>query len=72
MANQQYKVKTNERWDNIAFKAYGDPSMIEGIVQANPDVMITAVIPAGTVLEIPILDAETVDTTSQTLPPWMQ
>lgn len=72
MANSQYTVKSAERWDNIANKAYGNPGLIEPIIDANPNVLITPIVPAGTVLEIPILEEEIVETPSESLPPWMQ
>lgn len=74
MKTYQYPLKTDERWDNIANLAYGRPGLIEPIVRANPDVFIVPVIPAGTILEIPILEEEEVETqtSSESLPPWMQ
>ncbi len=72
MPNYQYVVTTPDRWDNIANKAYGDPGLIQGIVEANPDVDITAVIPAGTILNIPIITIEAQDTDTADLPPWLQ
>lgn len=72
MAIQQYIVKSDERWDNIAFKAYGTTANIEIIIKANPNVDITPVVPAGTILNIPIIDEETLSTSTDILPPWMQ
>jgi hypothetical protein len=72
MANQQYIVKTDERWDNIAFKAYGDAGKIEPIVRANPNVLITPTVPAGTILDIPILSEEEAKSLNEILPPWMR
>jgi hypothetical protein len=72
MAIIQYIVNSPERWDNIAAKAYGNPGMIEPIVKANPNVLIIAVIPAGTVLDIPIFEDDQVQTSEDLLPPWMK
>lgn len=72
MANIQYILKSDERWDNIAYRAYGDPGAIEGIAAVNPDVDITAVIPAGTILNIPILTDDTLSIPASDLPPWLQ
>jgi hypothetical protein len=72
MASYQYVVKSDERWDNIANAAYGNPGLIEPIVQANPDVFIMPVIPAGTILEIPVLNEIDTETANELLPPWMQ
>lgn len=81
MANYQYYLNADERWDNIAIKAYGSltividsmgntVSAIETIVEANPEVLIIPVVPAGTVLNIPIItdDQQIIDTAL--LPPW--
>lgn len=74
MANQPYTVKTDERWDNVAFKAYGsvDGGLIQGIIEANPNVLITPVIPAGTALNVPVITAEVSAVNSASLPPWLQ
>lgn len=72
MASYQYIVKSDERWDNIANAAYGNPGLIELIVQANPNVLVAAVVPAGTILEIPIIEEVNPTTDKDLLPPWMQ
>jgi hypothetical protein len=72
MANFQYIVIAPERWDYIANKAYGKPGMVTPLVKANPNVLITAVIPAGTILNIPILEEDQVQIDSDLLPPWLK
>ena len=72
MAIKQYPLIAPERWDNIANLAYGDPGNIEGIIAINPDVLITAIIPAGTILNIPIVEQEDLPTPATDLPPWLQ
>lgn len=71
MANLQYTVKNDERWDNLANKFYGEPGMIEIIVQANPNVPVTPIIAAGTVMAIPILEELQAVINIENLPPWM-
>lgn len=72
MANYQIVLPAPERWDNIAFKAYGDAGLIEGIVQANPNVLVNAIVTEGTVLNIPILTEEVVLVDENNLPPWLR
>ncbi|MNL73910.1 hypothetical protein D3C87_1994460 [compost metagenome] len=72
MATQQYVVQVDERWDLIANKAYGNPGKSAVIIEANPNVSITDIVPAGTILEIPILEEELVKTPTESLPPWKQ
>jgi hypothetical protein len=70
MSNYQYVVNAPERWDNIAAKAYGDPGMFETIIAVNSDVPIGAIVPAGTVLNIPIITSDIQATADSLLPPW--
>lgn len=59
-----------ERWDSLAWRYYGDAHRYLPIIQANPHVPITAALPAGLSLSIPVL--EQAATTSEDLPPWMR
>lgn len=70
MANYQYITKDNERWDNVAFSAYGDATLSELIIKANPGVKITEVLPPGITLNVPIIDGITIGMNSELLPPW--
>ena len=72
MVYKQYTTIDGERWDNVAYKAYGNAAMIKPIIEANPNVLITDRIPVGTVLNIPILQDEQVLTDQELLPPWKQ
>ncbi|HGA5503367.1 TPA: tail protein X [Salmonella enterica subsp. enterica serovar Potsdam] len=58
-----------ERWDQIAYRYYGDPLGYARIILANPHVAVTPVLRAGQRLAIPVIDA---DQTTQELPPWLQ
>jgi len=64
----QYTTKEGERWDTIAFKAYGDPLKIKEIADANPNVPLRDTIPTNTVLNVPVIPEPTLDETL--LPPW--
>lgn len=59
-----------ERWDSLAWRYYGDAHRYLPIIQANPQVPITAALPAGLMLSIPVL--EQAASTSEDLPPWMR
>lgn len=58
-----------ERWDQLAWRYYGDAHRYLPIVQANPHVPLTGALPAGLTLAIPML--EPVPATED-LPPWMR
>lgn len=66
----EYIVKDGDRWDTIALKAYGDPTMFSGIIEANVSTIISAVLQAGTRLIIPILENSEIQIDSELLPPW--
>ena len=70
MEFQQYVTNDGDCWDSVAYKAYGNPNLIEGIISANPDVAITDVLPGGVVLRIPIIEEEQTVTNLENLPPW--
>lgn len=68
MEYTRYTTKENDRWDLIAYKAYGDASNITPIVEANRGIAIDTVLPAGIILNVPIIARAEIDTTN--LPPW--
>lgn len=68
MTFTKYTTIQGDRWDTIAHKAYGDPLKISPIVEANPHVPKTPILPAGVVLYVPIQEREDVSPTN--LPPW--
>lgn len=63
-----YTTKAEERWDTVAFKAYGDPLRIKDIADANPNVPLRDLIPANTVLNVPVIPEPTLD--ENLLAPW--
>jgi nucleoid-associated protein YgaU len=66
----EYIVKDGERWDTIAQKAYGNPALYEGIIEANQSTVISPILTAGTRLKIPILNQAEIEIDSELLPPW--
>lgn len=71
MANfVEYVAKQGDRWDTIAFKAYGDATLINGIIEANPTIVISPILEAGTRIIVPILEQGDIQIDSELLPPW--
>lgn len=68
----EYITKGGERFDQIAYKAYGRSTLITPIIQANPSVPIYDKIPEGTVIRVPVLAEANVKTDKELLPPWKQ
>lgn len=65
----EHTTKDGERWDTIAYDFYGDPTLYEGIIAANPTVKITPMLDAGTRLKIPVIDTSQ-SLGAEELPPW--
>jgi nucleoid-associated protein YgaU len=64
----RYIVKSPERWDSVAFKAYGDPFKVPVLASANPTVALDTVLAPGTVLNVPVLPDP--EANRNLLPPW--
>lgn len=56
-----------ERWDQLATRYYGDPHQYERIAAANPQVPLSATLPAGLALSIPLIEQQDL---AEDLPPW--
>lgn len=65
-----YTTKTGDRWDLVAYQAYGDHTAMQGIMEANPTVPIPPPLDAGIQLRIPIIETQTTEVKTQLLPPW--
>ena len=70
MSFTEYIVKEGDRWDTIAFKAYGDATLINGIIEANTATVVSPVLVAGSRLKVPILESGDIQLDSELLPPW--
>ena len=66
----EYVTKQGDRWDTIAFKAYGDASLVNGLIEAKPTIVISAILEAGTRVIVPILESGEIQIDSELLPPW--
>lgn len=58
-----------ERWDALAWRYYGDAHRYQPIMAANPHVPLTAALPAGLALAIPVIEQHA---STEELPPWMR
>jgi len=67
-----HTVSGLERWDTLAWRYYGDPFGYGRLIEANPALNITAVLPAGAKVLVPILSAAEIaaQRTTANLPPW--
>lgn len=70
----KYKIHTaqeNERWDDLAYRYYGDCFKYKAIIEANPDVEISPFLPAGAQIIIPFTENSTTKDEAE-LPIWKQ
>lgn len=63
-------AQEDERWDDLAYKYYGDCFKYAPIVESNPDIEISPFLPVGAEIIIPITEQRTADT--EGLPIWKQ
>lgn len=59
-----------ERFDQLAFRAYGDAMLMNKIIAANPELGIRNRLEGGTVVVVPILEAQPDTTNAALVPPW--
>lgn len=62
-----YTASNGDRWDNIAYAMYGDPTQVEELIQNNPAVPVGDYVATGTQLFVPLIE---VSTTSSPTTPW--
>lgn len=65
----EHITKDGDRWDLLAWDYYGDATVYEKIIAANPSVPIVPVLPSGIVILIPVVTEAETDT-AEGLPPW--
>lgn len=71
----KYKIhvaQVQERWDDLAYKYYGDCFKYKPIIEANPDVAISPFLPAGENIIIPFSENITKTEDEDELPIWKQ
>lgn len=64
----RYTTKFGDRWDTVAYAAYGDVLGMNDIIRANPQVPLYPVFPSGLTINIPV--KERPEVTKSNLPPW--
>ena len=64
-----YLTQDNDRWDNIAYRFYGNAMHYRFIIEANPGIRILSVLPAGLLLKIPLIEQQQI-ISDDALPPW--
>lgn len=65
-----YTTVQGDRWDTIAYKAYGDANNFQAIISANSVEPIEDVFPGGVELLIPIIETQPNQVDESLLPPW--
>ena len=68
----EHKTIAGERWDQLAYRYYGNALLYEPIIRANPYVNIETALEEGVVLRIPLLDRDEFSENLGDLPPWRQ
>lgn len=66
----QHTTIEGQRWDTIALINYGTAALMNKIIEANPGVRRDDRLPAGIILEIPIIPNINEVTSNDKLPPW--
>lgn len=70
MAYTEYLTVQGDRWDTVAYKAYGDATKVEPIMEENKEVYLTEILPAGVRLLVPIIEVVEEFKDPVLLPPW--
>nr|VFK17437.1 MAG: Phage Tail Protein X [Candidatus Kentron sp. LPFa] len=65
----EHITKEGERWDQLAHRYYGDAMAYGRILEANPDMRMSPVLPGGLALAIPLVEQED-KLESAEAPPW--
>jgi phage tail protein X len=50
-----YTTGPADRWDTIAWRAYGDPTLVGGLILANATIAISPVLPQGVTVYCPLI-----------------
>lgn len=68
MSHLTHITQDGERWDTLAWKYYRDVTQMGLLIEANQHAPIAATLPAGLVIQIPLIQQQPEST--QGLPPW--
>ncbi len=67
--NTEYVAVQGDRWDTVAYKAYGNAGQINPIIDANPLLALVTSFEGGERLVVPIIEVSA-ETDNSLLPPW--
>lgn len=70
ITNLRHITTDGERWDQLAYRYYGNAMAYERIVTANPDIPLMLELPGGLELVIPIVE-DSASVSNQGDPEWM-
>lgn len=62
-----YTTVQGDKWDEIAYKVYGDTKFTDVLLEANAEYRYIFIFSAGIVLDVPEVETRI---TSDDLPPW--
>lgn len=65
----KYTTKEGDRWDLIAYRAYGDANKAAELMLENPSVAADPILDSGLVLKVPVFEGIE-ETFLDDLPPW--
>lgn len=68
----EHKAQAGERWDDLAYRYYGNCFQVNEIIDANPQIGISPFLPEGETIIIPILEETTKQTNNENLPIWQK
>ncbi|MEW5885472.1 MAG: tail protein X [Pseudomonadota bacterium] len=67
----EHITRAGERWDSIAWHYYRDVRQIARLLDANPHLAASALLPSGQVLRVPLIEAAPAAAPNPAaLPPW--
>lgn len=66
MNSYNYTTIEGETWASVSYKNYGTVNYITTLIANNPQVPVESILPAGTILIIPIIEQATLIQTA----PW--
>lgn len=61
-------TKDGERWDTVAWRYYRNVTKMSLLIESNPSVPISDVLPSGLILLVPVIELS--ETSLEELPPW--
>lgn len=66
----EHTAQAGERWDDIAYKYYGNCFQVNEIIDANPQIGISPFLPEGETIIVPIYEETNLNSNNESLPIW--